>query len=300
MDEIVGTQKKFNDLSTEEFLTLMNRNFDTFKIINNLEFVFSFVGYDEEGYLAKNYNDDESPGYVMGHTKEVCEYVGEKKKQEIIKFHIRKIETKSKLLNIEKRLSFLNAYLQFIRRAVNSNPIILYGFTQTELLDTIEYPYKGFIKYPENKNDQFHLGPFGGALLKAEGAAYSNLIEYINNLIRGNNPPSLDFNSYLKDSDPKLYEILRNNFTGSKPQRIACMLFALEEKNFLQPDWFKNQMKLHSALIQSFGDIGSRQALNQNITNLRETKVSFKKQQIRLIKAELEQELLSFAPGQPN
>lgn len=324
MDEIVGTQKKFNDLSAEEFTMLKNIPIKQLSLIKTLEFIFSFVGYDEEGYLAKHYNNDDSVGYIMGDSKEVYEFFANKRKQEILDEHLNKIDARIKLLsNKNDQLLFLKAYSKFIKGEVNSNPLILYGFTQTELMGDIEYPYfhAGFIK-----NDQFYQVQFRGALLKGEGAAYS----YIKNAITRKIEPlkeninkkveakkealrqineankenlarktakgsssSIIFRNFIKNSDAELYQILLNNFTGAKPQRIASMLFALDEENFLQPGWSENQTKLHSALTVSFGTFGSRQALNQNINDLGKTKVAFKKQQIKDIKIQLAKELSS-------
>lgn len=77
-------------------------------------------------------------------------------------------------------------------------------------------------------------------------------------------------------------------YKDAKPQVIAFMLFALKEMKYLKDVHFKNKTQLHEALQNSFGEIGTRQALNSNIEKC-EAKDDYLKAQIKTHQREIQQ-----------
>ena len=107
--------------------------------------------------------------------------------------------------------------------------------------------------------------------------------------------PLTSFDSYLKEEyRDKLLPFLKGRYTDSKPQMLTCMLYALSDLGILlvQPA-YANQTYLHEAL-QYFGNIGTRQALNNSITkfnNASEEQQRKIERQRRDIKAFINREL---------
>ena len=84
----------------------------------------------------------------------------------------------------QEKIDVLEAYLITILRKVNSIDTIHYGFLKTALKEPIEYPPQRFIKWFPYMYDELHDGgPFRGAILNGEGAAYYNIKIHIKHLI---------------------------------------------------------------------------------------------------------------------
>jgi len=80
----------------------------------------------------------------------------------------------------------------------------------------------------------------------------------------------LSFPSYIKEEyREKLLPYLKKEYASCNPQVIAFMLIALQDLTALTILPKVNETALHKALTAFLGDIGSRQALNKNLSNFR-------------------------------
>lgn len=76
------------------------------------------------------------------------------------------------------------------------------------------------------------------------------------------------FASYIKeDCRTRLLPFLTSQYTNPKPKALASLLFALTDLGLMTISLTENQTELHQSLAV-FGSIGTRQALNTNITKL--------------------------------
>jgi hypothetical protein len=77
------------------------------------------------------------------------------------------------------------------------------------------------------------------------------------------------FEHYLTKEGKVVFDYLVKNYTNTKPEIIAFMLFALKSLNYLNAGSLtNNKTKLHKALENSFGKIGTRQSLTTNLIKL--------------------------------
>lgn len=276
--------KDYKKLSDKETIELMEAVFSQKSIQKQLEIIFAKVRYDEDGYLGENYGNDDGKYFVPeGEEFVVCNFI-EKKKTESV-FGANQIIIEENLKNLVEskgKLYYLHAVLEDIQRKVNANPNILYGFTQSELGELIKYPKRDITQLL--RGEMLHSGPFRGALLKGEGAAYSKLKQDIHERIVSLNKSSvpaksdiilnlnshpLSFESYLSTASKKIFPYLLENYKNAKPQMIASMVFALIDLNYLAESLFySNQTYMVAALNDSFETKHSRQALTYNFKKL--------------------------------
>ncbi|MGI4872099.1 MAG: hypothetical protein ACRYFX_13085 [Janthinobacterium lividum] len=79
----------------------------------------------------------------------------------------------------------------------------------------------------------------------------------------------IEFADYLKDEyRTMLLPFLKSKYTNSKSKILASLLFALTDLELMTASLSENQTELHQSLVSFFGSIGTRQALNINITKL--------------------------------
>lgn len=77
-----------------------------------------------------------------------------------------------------------------------------------------------------------------------------------------------EFADYLKEEyRTRLLPFLKSHYMNPKPKALASLLFALNDLELLTINLTENQTELHQAL-GFFGSVGTRQALNTNITKL--------------------------------
>ena len=151
-----------------------------------------------------------------------CNFI-ERKKSELIYYYQNKLieDDLKKIHSSGKRLSYLNAVIATILNKVNANPIIQYGFYQTELMKPIEYPHlpSGLFKLPNTK-PELHTGPFRGALLKGEGVAYSELTRHINKLLENTNEFLEKGTIYSREKKTDKYTPVSEKFDAYNDLRI--------------------------------------------------------------------------------
>lgn len=98
----------------------------------------------------------------------------------------------------------------------------------------------------------------------------------------------LGFEQYLNQRGVAISDHLKSSYQNAKPQIIAFMLFALDELKLLNPGTLSNNItELHSALTLTFGKIGTRQSITNNLSKLRSPD-SYQKAQIRSHKTEIQ------------
>lgn len=276
---IYDCPKKFDELTDEQVQLLFN-SVHYKDPIKNLETIFSFVGYDEEGYMI-DYGDC--------FTEELaCRFIASKKFKELLILKINNLENKLKLLNnSEEKLYYLQVYLKDINIQVIADPIIAYAFKQRQLREDIDFPE--FSVFPTHGiNYKHHAGPFRGALLKAEGVALSEFQHHVEKLIEkeklaetrakmkksgrqkvliGGKTP-VTFKDYLLECSKHLYKFLLKEYKGKRGKEICYLLYALNNLHLLDKYWKSDIKQLHICLTKSFGEIGSRQNFNKYIIDL--------------------------------
>ena len=85
-------------------------------------------------------------------------------------------------------------------------------------------------------------------------------------------PPTaipVDFSLYIKEEyREKLIPFLKAEYTGQRPQAVACMLIALQDLGCLKRQLKENETTLHASLTTFLGSVGARAGLNGNLTKL--------------------------------
>ena len=85
-------------------------------------------------------------------------------------------------------------------------------------------------------------------------------------------PPTaipIDFSLYIKEEyREKLIPFLKAEYTGQRPQAVACMLIALQDLGCLKRQLKENETTLHASLTTFLGSVGARAGLNGNLTKL--------------------------------
>ena len=77
------------------------------------------------------------------------------------------------------------------------------------------------------------------------------------------------FALYIKEEyREKLLPFLTREYTGQKPQTVACMLIALQDLGCLKKQLKENETILHTSLTTFLGDVGVRGGLNANLSKL--------------------------------
>ena len=85
------------------------------------------------------------------------------------------------------------------------------------------------------------------------------------------NGTEITFESFLINNGTKIFDYLIKTYQNTKPKNIGYMLFALKDLKLIDEETLnssQNQTELHRALTNSFGKIGSRQQLSNNISTL--------------------------------
>jgi len=96
----------------------------------------------------------------------------------------------------------------------------------------------------------------------------NDTLENLQATIRQNEPK---FNLLLTPKGRKAIRPIVSNYTDAKPRIIGYMLHAMIELRLLRESVLKgNQIELYAALLETFGEVGTRQALNANLTKLSE------------------------------
>jgi len=269
----VGGIKPYKDLTDEESLALTVAVVDETNVEKKLEFIFSYIGFDEEGYLRNNYDNEGYGKYIVNDDEELILYrFIERKKTEVF-FQNKKQWLEKKLKNIslpKDKFRLLNAHLKDIELKVHGNQVILYGFTQSELCEVIRYFEPEVFAILRRVNQDIHSGPYRGALLKGEGIAYSQFKKYIEQIIDEISEPLIHlqkvlkketFDDFLIGKSKKLLPFLIKNFKNEKPREVVFMIFALINLGFfLETDLNANQTQLCNAVSISIKNV-SRQAL---------------------------------------
>ena len=133
----------------------------------------------------------------------------------------------------------------------------------------------------EYANDDFYLYKFDFIYQKVL-CSLQDLIENLEDqlqTVKGKEhktaiePPandSLNFSVYLNEKGKPLLSKLKELYSDEKPMIICCMLLALSNLACLTSNLdTANKTQLHRALEQSFGKIGTRQSLSDNLNKLR-------------------------------
>lgn len=120
---------------------------------------------------------------------------------------------------------------------------------------------------------------------------------YVNDILGTKSPigaidqPAKGFEVYLRENVKSLFPYLMQTYWNAKPQVIAFMLLALSKMNCIQSGALtRNKKQLHLSLTETFGYIGTRQALNRNLKNL-QTADQYQRDQIKIHKNEISKAL---------
>jgi hypothetical protein len=117
--------------------------------------------------------------------------------------------------------------------------------------------------------DELHDGgPFRGAILNGEGAAYYNIKIHIKHLIDELNGAFVQENGnlevlkdvaaditlqdYLSDNAEKIFPFLLKKYRNAKPKILANLVIALDESGFLKDSDLIYPAKLIKAIGRSF------------------------------------------------
>lgn len=98
------------------------------------------------------------------------------------------------------------------------------------------------------------------------------------------NPTKFEY--FLTDEGKKDLSIIIQNYKNAKGKSLACLLYALHDLKYLDGHPCQlNQTKLFESLKNILGEIGTRQALNKQITAINEANDLFYKSDIDKAKA---------------
>lgn len=262
------------DLSDKEYVEFIESMPCNKSVEEQLEYVFSYVAFDEEGYRSEHHGGD---GYYFVPDIDVYRFIEKKKCEEVLYWRLRVIKYQmEQLTSIKDKKYYLQAYLDSLMREVNGNPYILDGFNCTELKRQIDYLLPD---WPTILKDG--IPPFRGAILKGQGAAISKLKRHISELLEeiasdgiANEQKSarVTLEDFLSEQAVQLVPFLVEHYSNEKPRRIAYMLFALIQLGFMDDSVLhEHQTELVSAIKRTFKRELNRESIVYNIRTYEKT-----------------------------
>lgn len=127
------------------------------------------------------------------------------------------------------------------------------------------------------KREDYNISGKYVPLLKSEGVTRIGSGENLSNNADKNNiddNKDVSFKDFLllenEEEKEKLLNFLIAWFTNSRPKNIFLLLCALSDLEFIKKTFITNQTALHTALVNTFGAIGSRQAYTSWFSKLQE------------------------------